>query len=126
PRHLRILQQSGLQLVRLELVAEVDDAGGAVHDGHPHLRAHLARGRHLLRVVDVRSLDAAPDRLLAAGPFRQALHAAGDVPELSGDLRVVVYDGADVEAGDGARFEVGRVVLRVVASHVAADVIVDG
>src|SRR5439155_7911650 len=60
------------------------------------------------------------------GPFRQALHAAADVPELSGDLRVVVYDGVDVEAGDVARFEVARVVLRVVAAHAAADVIVEG
>src|SRR4051812_43729939 len=98
-------------------MGEVDDAPGPVDQGHPDLRPHLLWRRPAVRVVDPRRLDAAPHVLLALRPTPEAIDTQGDVPEVAGDLLLLVAGRVDVEGGDVAALEVPPVVLRVVGPH---------
>ncbi len=115
--HLRIGQQARLDELRLELVAEVDQALRAVDQGHPHLRLDLLGSGFDLDVADPRAFDAVPNHFLAFGPSAEPLHAPGHVPQFARHGRPVVHRRVDVERNNVASFDVLGIVLGVIGAN---------
>src|SRR5207244_1388861 len=97
-----------------------------MNERHPDLGPDLARRGFLFRITDVGTLDAIPDNLVTRAPFDEPLDSVRNEPEFPGDFGTVMDGWIDVERRNIAALDVFRVVLRMIAPHATANVIVPG
>src|SRR4029079_11553998 len=102
------------------------DAAGAADERHPDFGFDLLGRGFGVGVVDVGAFDAVANGELGAGPLSQARDAVGDEPQFAGDVAMLVAGGVNVERSDVAALHVLGVILRMIASHAAADILIPG